>query len=142
LVGAFWAAALAENIVRLDYSLGQPDRLLARTLLDSDRGRQAMNKFRSTYLTLALASFAAPPAIAQVTIDVAKITCDQLVLFRVAQPHDIAMWLSGYYNGRRNSTVVDVEKLKEYTYGVEKYCINDRTVTVMEAVEKVLGPRN
>ena len=101
-----------------------------------------MNKFRCAYLTLALAPLAAPPATAQVTIDVAKITCDQLILFRVAQPHDIAMWLSGYYNGRRNSTVVDVEKLKEYTDGVEKYCINNRTVTVMEAVEKVLGPRN
>jgi acid stress chaperone HdeB len=101
-----------------------------------------MNKFRCVYLTLALATFAAPPATAQVTIDVAKITCDQLVLFRVAQPHDIAMWLSGYYNGRRNSTTVDVQKLKEYTDSVEQYCINNRKVTVMEAVEKVLGPRN
>jgi acid stress chaperone HdeB len=101
-----------------------------------------MNKFRCIYLALALATFAAPSASAQVTIDVARITCDQLILFKVAQPHDIAMWLSGYYNGRRNSTLVDVEKLKEYTDSVEKYCINNRKVTVMEAVEKVLGPRN
>jgi acid stress chaperone HdeB len=101
-----------------------------------------MNRFRCVYVTLALTAFAAAPATAQVAIDVAQITCDQLILFKVAQPHDIAMWLSGYYNGRRNSTLVDVEKLKEYTDGVEKYCINNRKVTVMEAVEKVLGPRN
>jgi acid stress chaperone HdeB len=101
-----------------------------------------MNRFGCVYLTLALTALAAPPASAQVTIDVAKITCDQLVLFKVAQPHDIAMWLSGYYNGRRNSTVVDIEKLKEYTDSVETYCINNRKVTVMEAVEKVMGPRN
>jgi acid stress chaperone HdeB len=101
-----------------------------------------MNNFRCVYSALALATFAAPSAGAQVTIDVARITCDQLILFKVAQPHDIAMWLSGYYNGRRNSTLVDVEKLKEYTDSVEKYCINNRKVTVMEAVEKVLGPRN
>jgi acid stress chaperone HdeB len=101
-----------------------------------------MNKFRYAYLTLALATFAAPSATAQVTMDVAKITCDQLVLFRVAHPHDIAMWLSGYYNGRRNNTTVDVQKLKEYTDNVEQYCVNNRKVTVMEAVEKVLGPRN
>jgi acid stress chaperone HdeB len=74
-----------------------------------------MQKTRYVSLTLALMIFAAPPATAQVTIDVARITCDQLILFKVALPHDIAMWLSGYYNGRRNSTVVDIEKLKEYT---------------------------
>jgi acid stress chaperone HdeB len=101
-----------------------------------------MNKFKCTYVLLALTAFAAGPAAAQVTIDVARITCDQLILFKVAQPRDIAMWLSGYYNGRRNSTRVDVEKLNEYTDSVEKYCINNRKVTVMEAVEKLLGPRN
>jgi acid stress chaperone HdeB len=83
-----------------------------------------MNKFRYVYVTLA------------------QITCDQLILFKVAQPHDIAMWLSGYYNGKRNSTLVDVKKLTEYTDSVEKYCINNSKMTVMEAVEKVLGPRN
>jgi hypothetical protein len=101
-----------------------------------------MNKFRYVYVTLALTAFAAAPSAAQVTIDVAQITCDQLILFKVAQPHDIAMWLSGYYNGKRNSTLVDVKKLTEYTDSVEKYCINNSKMTVMEAVEKVLGPRN
>jgi acid stress chaperone HdeB len=101
-----------------------------------------MNKLRCVFLTLALTTFAVPPATAQVTIDVAKITCDQLVLFKVAEPHDIAMWLSGYYNGRRNSTIVDVQNLKEKTDSVYEYCINNRKVTVMEAVEKVLRPRN
>ena len=101
-----------------------------------------MKNFRCVFLTLALMTFAVPPATAQVTIDVAKITCDQLVLFKVAEPHEIAMWLSGYYSGRRNSTIVDVQNLKERTDSVYEYCINNRKVTVMEAVEKVLGSRN
>jgi acid stress chaperone HdeB len=101
-----------------------------------------MNKLSWVYLTLALTTFALPSAIAQVTIDVAKITCDQLVGFKVATPHDIALWLSGYYNGRRNSTTFDVQKLDQYTDGISTFCINHGNVTVMEAIEKVLGPRN
>jgi hypothetical protein len=48
---------------------------------------------------LLLASFPSGPGLAQTTIDVAKITCEQLVLLKVADPNHIAIWLSGYYNG-------------------------------------------
>jgi hypothetical protein len=34
----------------------------------------------------------------------AKITCEQLVLLQVADPDHLAIWLSGYYNGKRNTT--------------------------------------
>ena len=63
-----------------------------------------MNKFNRVLLALPLMALAILPARAQVTIDVSKITCEQYVLFTVADPHDIAMWLSGYYNSRRPTT--------------------------------------
>jgi hypothetical protein len=44
---------------------------------------------------------AAPAGRAQVTVDVAKITCTQLLSFSVADPKDIAVWLSGYYTAER-----------------------------------------
>jgi len=37
----------------------------------------------------------------QTTVDVAKMTCEQLVLLQVADPDHLAMWLSGYYNGKQ-----------------------------------------
>ena len=33
---------------------------------------------------------------AQVTIDVSKITCDQFMLYKLTDPRNIAIWLSGY----------------------------------------------
>ena len=45
-----------------------------------------------------------PAARAQVTIDVSKITCNQLVDREVGDPRDIAIWLSGYYHGKRGET--------------------------------------
>ena len=44
---------------------------------------------------LLLASVPFVPCLAQTTIDVAKITCEQLVLMKVADPDHIAIWLSG-----------------------------------------------
>jgi acid stress chaperone HdeB len=87
---------------------------------------------------LLLASVPIAPGQAQTTIDVAKITCEQLVLMKVADPDHIAIWLSGYYNGKRNSTTVDVEQLKESARKVRSYCLYNKG-TVMEAVEILMA---
>jgi HdeA/HdeB family protein len=44
---------------------------------------------------------AAPAARAQVTLDVSKITCDQYTSHKITSPQNIAIWLSGYYHGKR-----------------------------------------
>ena len=75
-------------------------------------------------------------SLAQTTIDVAKITCEQLVLLQVADRDHLAIWLSGYYNGKRNVTTVDVEQVKETARKVRSYCLYNKG-TVMEAVERV-----
>ena len=48
---------------------------------------------------------------AQQTIDVEKITCDQFLAGRVTDSRTLSIWLSGYYNGTRHDTVVDVSEL-------------------------------
>ncbi len=66
-----------------------------------------MNTLGWAWSALSLSVVAVLPAHAQVTIDVSKITCEQYILYSVADPKDIAMWLSGYYNAKRNNTVID-----------------------------------
>ena len=78
-------------------------------------------------------------ATAQVTIDVSKITCQQFRSYTITNPNNIALWLSGYYNGQRNNTIIQVESLKENLAKVKDYCITHQTVTVMQAVEALLG---
>ena len=56
-----------------------------------------------------------PAARAQVTIDVSKITCNQFIDREVGDPRDIAIWLSGYYHGKRGETTVDTQQLAVYT---------------------------
>lgn len=80
-----------------------------------------------------------PSARAQIMIDASKITCKQFLLSTVSEPDHIAYWLSGYYNGKRGNTVLDVSDLQDYVHKVEEYCVHNQDMTVMKAAEMFLG---
>ncbi len=75
----------------------------------------------------------------QVTIDVAKISCEQFRSYAITDPNNIALWVSGYYNGKRGNTVVNVQVFKENLEKVKDFCVTNPKVTVMQAVEEILG---
>lgn len=79
---------------------------------------------------------------AQITIDVSKITCEQFRNYSVTDPNNIALWLSGYYNGQRRNTVISITSFKENLEKVKDYCITNQKMTVMQAVETILGKGN
>jgi acid stress chaperone HdeB len=89
---------------------------------------------------LLIALLSTTSAQAQVSIDIAKITCDQFTLFKVTDPRNIAIWISGYYSGKRNNTVIDTQQLNEYYDKLKTHCSANPTRTVMQAVEILFGP--
>ena len=73
---------------------------------------------------------------AQVTIDVAKITCGQFLAYSIADPKDIALWLNGYYTGKRGgSTLIDTQASKAHYDQLRSYCLVNQNVPIMQAVE-------
>jgi acid stress chaperone HdeB len=99
-----------------------------------------MKRLQLTIATTALALSAWSGASAQVTIDVAKITCDQFTLYKITDPQNIAIWLSGYYHGKRNDTLVDTQQLSDNLRKIKDYCNLHTQETVLKAVETVFGP--
>src|SRR5262249_41937571 len=81
-----------------------------------------------------------PAARAQVTIDVSKITCDQYTGNKVTNRQNIAIWLSGYYHGKRGETTVDTQQLGRYAKQVRDYCLFHPETLVMQAAETLIGP--
>ena len=61
-------------------------------------------------------------AFAQVTLDVSKITCKQFALREVAKPRSVAIWLSGYYAGKRDVTTLDIQALEKKQKEIELFC--------------------
>ena len=96
-------------------------------------------KGRLVALGTLVAVLAAPGARAQVTVDVAKITCRQFLLDKVASTKSVAIWLSGYYNGKSGNTVIDVGAMERNADKVEDYCRLNLEMTIMEAVKNSLG---
>src|SRR5262249_9938914 len=92
-------------------------------------------------LTSALFLFVQIPTMqAQVTVDVAKITCQQIVMGELPwTQRDVVLWLSGYYNAKRNNTLAEPETIKKDEDNVNRYCYQHRDTTVMDAVKSVLG---
>ena len=98
-----------------------------------------MSRLGQAWLALSFSAAAVLPAHAQITVEMTKITCEQYILFAMGDPKDIAMWLSGYYNAKRNNTVLDVQEFREAGKKVMDYCQLNLKTTVMDAVEKSLG---
>jgi acid stress chaperone HdeB len=80
-----------------------------------------------------------PPAGAQVTLDVAKITCDQYTGYKISNPQNIAIWMSGYYHGKRGDTTLETQALVANAKKVRDYCRRNPQTLLMEAVEKTIG---
>ena len=73
-------------------------------------------------------------------IDVAKITCDQFTAYRITDPRNIAIWLSGYYNGKRDNMIIDTQVFNENYTKLRDFCIRNPQLTVIQAVERLFSP--
>jgi acid stress chaperone HdeB len=83
--------------------------------------------------------FTVPVAQAQVSIDTSKITCQQYVTSKVASPRDLAIWVSGYFHGKADNAVVDVEELKGRAEKLRKFCQTNPKKPLLEAAEALFG---
>jgi hypothetical protein len=59
----------------------------------------------------------------------------------VADPRDINIWLSGYYAGKRGSTVFEPQWVKEIAEKVKSECLlkANSKLPVMEVIKKIQG---
>ena len=74
------------------------------------------------------------------TVDVAKITCQQVILEQLAPPtHDVVMWLNGYDSGKRNDMIINFQTIKNDEEKVRLYCYKNSDTTVLDAIKNVLG---
>jgi acid stress chaperone HdeB len=78
---------------------------------------------------------------AQVTLDMAKVTCDQFTGYKITNPQNIAIWLSGYHSGARGNTIIDTQALLAKARELQDYCLRNPQTPVMQAADTLLGAR-
>ena len=115
--------------------------LFTHVILDLRRAaREPWMPRSKLFVLILLGLLVGSKAQAQVTIDMSKLTCDQFLQHKVTNPTFLALWLSGYYAGKRKNPIVDVEKLEGNADRVSAYCDTNRKTVLMQAIEIVLGP--
>jgi acid stress chaperone HdeB len=98
--------------------------------------------YRIGYLVGVMFAALASAGHAQVTVDVAKITCGQFLAYSIADPKDIALWLNGYYTGKRGGgTVLDTQGLRASYDRLRSHCLVNQDMPVMQAVEKLFDEK-
>jgi acid stress chaperone HdeB len=121
----------------VDYALREPAAVAVNSI---EYGLYALMN-QTAFVILAVALLVGlPTAKAQVTVDVSKITCSQFVEYKIADPKDVIIWITGFYHGRRNSLILDRENMRESVNKIEEYCFKHPDVLVLKAVEEVVGP--
>jgi acid stress chaperone HdeB len=98
-----------------------------------------MTKSALVVLTLMLTAFMVSAAQGQDTVEVSKITCEEFASYKIMDPQKIAIWLSGYYNGKQGNTSIDRVQFNENTKKLEEYCLQNGEIPVMHAFEKLFG---
>jgi len=95
---------------------------------------------RAVSLGFFITSLSASIAIAQVSIDVSKVTCDQFANGKVGLPRTTAIWLNGYYHGKVGSTTVDTQQAEDNFSQLMNFCQTGENgkVLVMKAIEHLL----
>src|SRR5215472_6458890 len=100
---------------------------------------QKLDSNRMSNATSALLMFVQVPAPqAQVTVDVVKITCEQLSMEELPfNSRDVIFWLSGYYHREHDSTVIEPGAIKRDASNLNRYCYQHGEMTVMDAVKNM-----
>ena len=93
-----------------------------------------MKTITAVVVGLAFAFTLASPGRAQVSLDVAKITCWQFATYKVTNPQFIAIWVSGYHHGKRGDSVIDTQGLVANTAKMQDYCTKNPDVPFLQAV--------
>jgi hypothetical protein len=69
--------------------------------------------------------------------DMSTLTCDEVTHAYLEDVVIVGAWLSGYYNGKRNNTIVDEHELAANTRKVLDFCQANPKTTVMNAVDEL-----
>ncbi|WP_424360128.1 HdeA/HdeB family chaperone [Methylocystis parvus] len=83
------------------------------------------------------AAFAfAAPADAQVTLEMADITCKDFGGYDAARQDFVSNWMRGYFMAAKNLTVIDSRYVKRNSQKIARYCKKLPNSKLMDAVQK------
>lgn len=94
-----------------------------------------MKRFACLAAAAALMSSVAP-ARAEV-IDMAAITCGEMLDMKSDEAGIILMWMHGYFGGKEDDTRLDLQALEHHAKSIGAFCAQNKKVTLISAIKAV-----
>ena len=75
---------------------------------------------------------------AQVRLDMTRITCADYLQYDSSRQNFVRLWMSGYYSASKNNDMLDLRYLQRNTEKVTAYCKDkkNQSETLMSAIQK------
>ena len=92
---------------------------------------------KKSVFCLMLAGAGLPPvAHAQVTIDMARVTCAEYLALSAANSAVFSAWMSGWFNQKSGYVFVDLNAYARNVANVKSWCASNPTQTVMAGLQR------
>src|SRR6186997_586855 len=70
-------------------------------------------------------------------IDMASVTCGELISMKADEAGSILLWTHGYFGGLADDTRFDPKGFEEVAKAVGEYCAKNKKVTLISAIKQV-----
>jgi uncharacterized membrane protein YjdF len=92
-------------------------------------------RYKTVIVGVVLLAAAATPAVAQIRLDMNKITCGDWLGYGPADRDFVRFFMSGYYNAAANNDVLDYNRLQKNSAKVMAYCKRRKSDTLPTAIK-------
>jgi acid stress chaperone HdeB len=73
------------------------------------------------------------------SLDLRKLTCDDIAKGSSQDNTTIAVWLNGYYMDNNAEAVIDFDKVNNLGNALVKFCAANPEMSVSDAAERIMG---
>jgi acid stress chaperone HdeB len=73
------------------------------------------------------------------SLDLRKLTCDDIAKGSSQDNTTIAVWLNGYYMDNNAEAVIDFDKVNNLGNALVKFCAANPKMSVSDAAERIMG---
>ena len=91
------------------------------------------------FVAATLLAAASQPSVAQISVDMNRITCGGWLGYSPEIRDFVRFWMSGYYNAAANSKVLNYDRMQRNSAKVAAYCKKHKSDPLPKAINKLRG---
>ncbi len=89
------------------------------------------------FVAATLLAAASQPSVAQISVDMNRITCGGWLGYSPETRDFVRFWMSGYYNAAANSNVLNYDRFQGNSAKITAYCKKNRSKTLPTAIKNL-----